>query len=209
MVDLAHSKRFRGVKKEDHYSLIQEPGSVYIGHVAPTSGSSEDSVTSIISYLSGHGISLEKLVAIGCDGTAINTDGKSTGPKSLRGPIGEKLKVCEKRPVIGFKSIDCQIPTIDRSILSKDQQYLLDIAMAIKSGNCKEDLTVPDPGPLTHSRWLTTVNRTLRLYLNEESPTPELQEIAVFILKSYMPMWFSIETSKYLTEGPKLVYQTI
>lgn len=248
VVDLAHSKRFRRVKKEEHYSLIQEPGSVYIGHVTPTSGSSEDIVTSIISYLSGRGISLEKLVVIGCDGTAVNTgwknglirrieihlgkplqwavcllhfnelpfrhlfqylDGKSTGPKSLRGPIGEKLSGCEKRPVIGFKSIGCQIPTIDRSILSKDQQYLLDISMAIKSGNCKEDLAVRDPGPLSHSRWLTTANRTLRLYLSEESPTPELQEIVVFILKSYMPMWFSIKTSKYFTEGPKLVYQSI
>ncbi|GBM30491.1 hypothetical protein AVEN_156251-1 [Araneus ventricosus] len=73
VVDLAHSKRFRRVKKEEHYSLIQEPGSVYIGHVTPTSGSYEDIVTSIISYLFGRGISLEKLVVIGCDGTAVNT----------------------------------------------------------------------------------------------------------------------------------------
>ncbi|GBM06104.1 hypothetical protein AVEN_265166-1 [Araneus ventricosus] len=152
VVDLAHSKRFRRVKKEEHNSLIQEPGSVYIGHVTPTSGSSEDIVTFIISYLSGRGISLEKLVVKGCDGTAVITswlnglirrieihlrkplqwavcllhfnelpfrqylDGKSTGPKSLRGPIGEKLSGCEKRPVIGFKRFDCQIPTIDRSI---------------------------------------------------------------------------------------------
>ncbi|GBL74603.1 hypothetical protein AVEN_235510-1 [Araneus ventricosus] len=111
------------------------------------------------------------------------------GPKSLRRSLGEKLSGCEKRLVIGFKSIDCQIPTIDRNILSKDQQYLLDISMAIKSGNCKENLTVRDPGPLSHSRWLTTANRTLRLYLSEESPTPELH----FILKSYVPMWFSIK----------------
>ncbi|GBN21527.1 hypothetical protein AVEN_74963-1 [Araneus ventricosus] len=98
---------------------------------------------------------------------------------------------------------------MDRSILIKDQQYLFDISMAIKSGNCKEDLAVRDPGPLSHSRWLTTANRTLRLYLSEESPTPELQEIVVFILKSCAPMWFSIKTSKYFTEGPKLVYQSI
>ncbi|GBN47423.1 hypothetical protein AVEN_114745-1, partial [Araneus ventricosus] len=46
-----------------------------------------------------------------------NLEGKSTGPKSLRGPISEKLSGCGKRPVIVFKSTDCQIPTIDRSIL--------------------------------------------------------------------------------------------
>ncbi|GBN84912.1 hypothetical protein AVEN_243462-1 [Araneus ventricosus] len=78
VVDLAHSKRFRRVKKrEEHYSLIQEPGSVYIGHVTLISGSSEDIVTPIISYLSGRGISFEKLVVIGCDGTAVNTGWKN------------------------------------------------------------------------------------------------------------------------------------
>ncbi|GBM01313.1 hypothetical protein AVEN_170360-1 [Araneus ventricosus] len=77
VVDLANSKRFLRVKKEDHYSLIQEPGSVYIGHVTSTSGSSEDIVTSILSYLSGCGISLEKLVVIGCDGAAVNTGWKN------------------------------------------------------------------------------------------------------------------------------------
>ncbi|GBL77181.1 hypothetical protein AVEN_201605-1 [Araneus ventricosus] len=105
--------------------------------------------------------------------------------------------------------IDYQIPAIDRSILSKHKQYLLDISMAMKSGIGKEDLTVRDPGLLSHSRWLTTANRTLRLYLSEESPTPELQEIVVFILKSYMPIWFSIKTSKYFTEGPKLVNKSV
>ncbi|GBM34037.1 hypothetical protein AVEN_162218-1 [Araneus ventricosus] len=83
------------------------------------------------------------------------------------------------------------------------------VSKAIKSGNCKEDFAVRDPGPLSHSRWLTTANRTLRLYLSEESSTPELQEIVVFILKSYMPLWFSIKTSKYFTEGPRLVYKPI
>ncbi|GBL75886.1 hypothetical protein AVEN_234229-1 [Araneus ventricosus] len=78
--------------------------------------------------------------------------------------------------------------------------------MAIKSGNCKEDLAVRVPGPLSHSRRLTTANRTLRLYL---SPTPELQEIVVFILKSYVSVWFGIKTSYYFTEGQKLVYQSI
>ncbi|GBN63120.1 hypothetical protein AVEN_260281-1 [Araneus ventricosus] len=46
-----------------------------------------------------------------------NLDGKSTGPKSLRKPIGEKLSGCGKCPVTGSKSIDYQMPIIDRSIL--------------------------------------------------------------------------------------------
>ncbi|GBM69660.1 hypothetical protein AVEN_124442-1 [Araneus ventricosus] len=76
--------------------------------------------------------------------------------------------------------------------------------MAIKSGNCEEDLAVRDPGPLSHSRWLTTANRSLRLYLSEESPAPEPQEIVVFILKSYAPMWFSIKQVNTLQRDQNL-----
>lgn len=45
------SSIFAGIKKE-HYSLIQEPGSIYIGHVFPFSSSSTDIIQSIISHLS-------------------------------------------------------------------------------------------------------------------------------------------------------------
>lgn len=243
MVEIAHSKRFR-VIKEEHYSLIQEPGNIFLGHVTPNSGSSADFATSIISYLSSNDISLEELVVIGCDGTTVNTvlrngiirrielhlgkplqwavcllhydelpfrhlfqymDGKSTGPNSLKGPIGEKLIKCETLPVVMFKSIDCQIPEIDRKVLSKDQKYLLDISMAIKSGKCQEDLAIRDPGPLSHSRRLTTANRTLRLYISQENPSVEFQKIVMFILNSYMPMWFSIKKTKHFTDGPRSI----
>lgn len=83
---------------------------------------------------------------------------------------------------ISFKNIDCRIPTIDKIILSKDQQYVLDLSMAIKSGNCKEDLAVHDPGLLSHSRWLKKASQTLR-HLSEDSPTLEIQEIIVLIFK--------------------------
>ncbi|KAJ9579138.1 hypothetical protein L9F63_024754 [Diploptera punctata] len=102
-----------------------------------------------------------------------------------------------------------QISQIDTNVLSKDQQYLLDISKAIKSGTCKEDLAVRDPGHLSHSRFLTKANRSLRLYISEESPSPELHELVLFILKSYMPMWFTIKTSKLVTDGQKLVCQAI
>lgn len=248
VVEVAHSKKFRRTVKEEHFSLIQEPGSVYIGHVTPTSGSSADIVTSVTSFLSGRGIAIDKLLVIGCDGTAVNTglkagmirrfeeqvgkplqwaiclfhynelpfrhlfdflDGKSSGPSSLKGPIGQNLIGCEKLTVVGFKSIDCEIPDIDRKVLSKDQQYLLDISMAIQSGKCNGDLAIRDPGPLSHSRWLTKANRTLRLYISVESPSSELNELVLFILKVYMPMWFRIKLSRSFTNGPKLLYQSI
>ena len=60
--------------QEEHYSTIQEPGYVYIGHVTPSSGSSKNISNSIISQLTDVGFSLNKLDAMGCDGTVSNMD---------------------------------------------------------------------------------------------------------------------------------------
>ncbi|GBN05823.1 hypothetical protein AVEN_268681-1, partial [Araneus ventricosus] len=96
-----------------------------------------------------------------------------------------------------------------RNLLSKGQQYLLDISNAITLRNCREDLANRDPGPLFHSRWLTAANRVLRLYRSSSDPSGNLTEIVGFILKSCIPGWFVIKKSKYFTDGPKHVFQAI
>ncbi|GBN48121.1 hypothetical protein AVEN_87101-1 [Araneus ventricosus] len=90
-------------------------------------------------------------------------DGQTAGPKSFSGPIGQQLTCSEKLPVVDYEPIDCSILDIDRNLLSKDQQYLLDISNAITLGNCPVDLANRDPGPLFHSRWLTAANRVLKV----------------------------------------------
>ena len=79
--------------------------------------------------------------------------GKTTGPSTSKRPIGKTIVGCRKLPVVNFLSIDCQIPQIDIKVLRKDQQYLLDISKAIKSGTSKEDLVVRGHGHLSHSSW--------------------------------------------------------
>ncbi|GBL98512.1 hypothetical protein AVEN_111632-1 [Araneus ventricosus] len=136
-------------------------------------------------------------------------DGETAGPKSFSGSIGQQLTCCEKLPVVDYEPIDCSIPDIERNLLSKDQQYLLDISNAVTLGHCPEDLSNREPGPLSHSRWLTAANRVLRLYISLSDPSGNLKEINGFILKSYMPVWFAMKNSKYFTDGPKHVFQAI
>lgn len=116
------------------------------------------------------------------------------------------FKDCETLPVVEFKRIDCVIPEVDRKFLSKDQQYLLDICKAIASG---EDLSRRDPGPLSHSRWLTLANRVLRLFIGVQNLQENLIEIAQFIMRSYVTVWFDIKVSKHFTDGPKHVFIAI
>ncbi|CAH0564432.1 unnamed protein product [Brassicogethes aeneus] len=234
-VEKLNAKQFRRSQKEEHYSLIQEPGSTYIGHVSTSSSSSNNITQSIISRLSELSMLLEKLEKNGVIHRLENhvgrplqwsicllhfnelpfrhifqyIDGKTAGPTTFSGSIGQQLTNCEKLPVVDYEPIDCSVPDIDRNLLSKDQQYLLDISNAITLGHCPEDLANRDPGPLSHSRWLTAANRVLRLYISSSYPSENLKEIVGFNLKLYVPVWFAIKKNKYFTDGPKHVFQAI
>lgn len=68
----------RRVIKEEHISVLQEPGSKYLGHVTPTSGSGRSIANAIVNLLNESGIGSDSLLGIGCDGTVVNT-GKKNG----------------------------------------------------------------------------------------------------------------------------------
>ena len=117
-------------------------------------------------------------------------DGETAGPKSFSGLTGIQLSKCKKLPIVDFESVDCEVPDIDPNILSKDQQNLIHTSSAIKSDNFPVDLSIREPGPLSHLQWLTTANRVFRLYVSEETPSDEHKILVSFIFKSYMPVWF-------------------
>jgi hypothetical protein len=72
-----------------------------------------------------------------------------------------------------------QVTDID---ISKDQQYLYDICHATEVGDVTESLAKKEPGPIIHSRWLTTANRILRLYVSSTSSSTELVLLTDYIL---------------------------
>ncbi|GBL93969.1 hypothetical protein AVEN_76692-1 [Araneus ventricosus] len=94
-------------------------------------------------------------------------DGETTGPASFSGKIGKKVSNYEKLPIINCEAIDLDEVNINKTdlIYSKNQQYLLNIVKAIQTGRCAPDLAVRDPGPLSHSRWLTCTIRVLGLFI--------------------------------------------
>ena len=101
-------------------------------------------------------------------------DGKTSGPKGFSGEAGKKLENCEQNKVIDFDPISSELTVVDRDQLSTDQQYMYEIHRAVVSGECSPDLARRNPGKMVHSRWLTTANRLLRLYVSEESPSENL-----------------------------------
>ena len=79
---------------EEHIVLLQEPDSQYLGHIAPVRGSAECIKQGILAFFAERSVSMECLVAIGCDGTAVNTGHK--------GGTIRLLEVHLKRPLHWF-----------------------------------------------------------------------------------------------------------
>ena len=69
-----------------------------------------------------------------------------------------------------------------------------------------ESLSVCDPGNISHSHWLTTANRFLRLYISTDDPSYELVTIVEYIIKFYVPIWFNIKCYDSIVYGTKHIF---
>ncbi|KAK3931073.1 Differentially expressed in FDCP 6 [Frankliniella fusca] len=138
-------------------------------------------------------------------------DGATGGPNTWTGPIGQQLKTCQELPVVKFQPIalDLPDPELDSAVLSTDQRYCLDIARAISTGTCPPALAARDPGIVNHSRWGTTANRVMRVYIGTRRPSAALKHIVTIIIKLYVPMWFAVKMRWQCWEGPKHITKMV
>ncbi|GBM00097.1 hypothetical protein AVEN_176356-1 [Araneus ventricosus] len=90
----------RKVIIEELVSLVKEPGSEYIGHVSVNFGRAQIIGNHIYSFLSyvDNDIDITKLVAIGCDGTSVNT--------GIKGGIIRNMELILNSPLQWFM---CQL----------------------------------------------------------------------------------------------------
>ncbi|CAH1103736.1 unnamed protein product [Psylliodes chrysocephalus] len=59
---------------EEHISLVKEPGSIYLGQLAVSAGSAVVIKDTILDFFNRKEISIKSLIAVGCDGTIVNTE---------------------------------------------------------------------------------------------------------------------------------------
>ena len=237
---------------EEHYVMVEEPESVYLGHEVPFSGHGISVGLKSFRFLKSKGWDAA-IHVVGADGCNVNTghnegaivylekllgrplqwficllhgvelplraiirelDGETSGPFSLKGPIGSTLgEDLNELPIVSFKSIpNPDFPSVaDDGIyeLSKDQHYLHSMSHAVMDGHVSEDLANITPGPLSMSRWLTLAGRILRKYVATEKPTKKFQAIVHAIVNFYAPSWFHIKTHPNCTDGPKNLFKMV
>lgn len=85
------------------------------------------------------------------------------------------------------------LPNVDGWQLSSDEKNLYDIAKAISDGECSIYLATRKPGIMHHARWLTKASGVLRVYVAMTSPSQKLIILVLYIMKVYIPMYFSIK----------------
>jgi hypothetical protein len=62
---------------------------------------------------------------------------------------------------------------------------------------------------MAHSRWLTTANRLLRLYIGIKNPSTNLQILTNFVMKMYAPSWFVIKMKPSCTQGARHLFEMV
>ncbi|GBN42906.1 hypothetical protein AVEN_4441-1 [Araneus ventricosus] len=87
--------------------------------------------------------------------------------------------------------------------------YLQEISQTMRLGNCSDEFSRRGPGTLSHSRWLTTVDRVLRLHVSSPALSLKLKQIDEFVMKVYTPNWFNIKSKHSLKDVVKHVRNTI
>ncbi|GBO01018.1 hypothetical protein AVEN_195294-1, partial [Araneus ventricosus] len=70
------TKYYPKTTKEEHYTLVNEPNSVYIRHVIAATGGAKAIKEAILIFFISNNMQLNGLTIIGCDGTNVNTGHK-------------------------------------------------------------------------------------------------------------------------------------
>jgi hypothetical protein len=143
----------------------------------------------------------------------VGLDGPTVSDNKFSGTIGKLLDSATELEVnLNFTRISVGPPLIklpDKVIedLSTDQHYGYKMVCAVRDGVLPAGLALLEIGPLNHSRWLTTANRLLRLWVSkhglERKNLKNLKCIVEFIIGVYYPCWFNVKVKHSWIEGPR------
>jgi hypothetical protein len=140
-------------------------------------------------------------------------DGKTISGNKFSGPIGQQLgEDIHQKDCVNFEPVPGKLVMPDREILrdlSDDQRLLLEYSSGVSTGKIYENFVHRKPGPVSHSRWLTTATRILYLYTRTAEPSSVLKLLVRYIVNVYGPVWFHVKGEKSFTKGPEILYNMI
>ncbi|GBN61314.1 hypothetical protein AVEN_267104-1 [Araneus ventricosus] len=134
-------------------------------------------------------------------------------PRAFSGPIGIAIKTCEELTIVPFEAIEgtslSEMVEFHIRDHIDDQMYLKEMFQAVLDVNCPNDLANRKPGPVVHSRWLTTASRILILYVSTRNPSDNLMILVAYIMNVYTPVWYSIKMESSITGSSRHLWKTM
>lgn len=139
-------------------------------------------------------------------------DGKTSSKDGFTGEIGKLLsKVSEMELNPNFRALPggedlIALPEDVVKTLSTDACISYKYVQAVKTGILPPQLAALKPGPIVHSRWLTTGEALLMMWTREHGLTGEplktLELFVQFCLQFYFKLYFDIKVKHHLIDGP-------
>ena len=147
-------------------------------------------------------------------------DGPTSSGNTFTGPIG-KMLTDDVQDFINnpnFKRVEVEegVHELSEDVvkdLSNDQKHGWNLVMLITGRS--QDLTCLKlkPGPVCHSRWLTSANRLMIIYCKKHGLRGKkltiLTILVTFTVSHYYKMWFEIKCAPRLTNGPRHLLKSV
>ena len=141
-----------------------------------------------------------------------NLDGKTSSKDGFTGPIGKLLsQVNTMERNFNFKVIPgledlLFIPQDIVERMSSDSSIFYQLGIAVRTGKLSQELASKKCGNLVHSRWLTTGEALLFLWMShhglEGEVLKKLELIVTFVVQVYQHMYFEIKVKHAIVNGP-------
>ena len=142
-------------------------------------------------------------------------DGKSTSKDGFKGPIGKLLaKINSMKRNYEFEAIPgleelLAIPQDVVKNMSTNSSVFYQLGLAVRTGKLSKELGTKKSGNICHSRWLTTGEAVLFLWVSHHGLEGELLErlriIATFVVQVYHHMYYEIKVKHGIIDGPNHV----
>ena len=146
-------------------------------------------------------------------------DGPTNSRDGFTGPIGKLIKkvhsfpISKAPPALKSTSTLIQLPEDVITNLSTDQKNCYWLVQAINSGSISKELSNLKCGPLNHSRWLTTAEALLFLWISDHGLEGDVlikfELIVGYLLDSYFKLYFDIKVMNSLIYGPQHILESI
>ena len=145
--------------------------------------------------------------------------GGTSGPTTLKGPLGKMLEDDNilSGDIVNFQKIPGKLDfDVAPNLIfhNNDQLQFAALVLAMQEGSSGFEgqlgkYALQKAGPLHQARWLTLANRCMKLYATMSHPPDDLKRVVEFIVTVFAPAWFQSVKNPSIVDSPKVFFTLI